>query len=922
MVNNYEVRVLRRGRWVTVRWKDLKVGEVVKIEDGQGFPADLVLLASSEPQGMAYIETSSLDGETNLKIRQALSETADLVGTDQLNAFSADIECEPPNKQVTDWNGRIIVGDTQRPLGINQLLLRGAILKDTRWIFGVIVYTGHDAKLLKNAKTPPLKKSNIDCLTNQRIVFLFFILVVLALASAGGSEFYNHFFLYDAHYLPEQPGSHFAWNAVTFFILYNNLIPISLQVTLEFVRFFQASYISCDILMYDEESDTPANARTSNLNEELGQVKFLMTDKTGTLTRNVMKFKRCCIEGKTYGDDTFDAFKDDNLTEHLTNGPLSDRIREFLTIMAVCHTVVPEHTEDGEINYQASSPDEVALVRGAASQGFVFHTRTPQTITIRAGDEDETYEILNVLEFSSDRKRMGVVVKDEDGAIKLYIKGADNKIFERLSHGQDGLVEQTQQHLVEFAQKGYRTLCFGMANVDASFYEEWSKEFHEASIALENREELLSDAAEKIEKDLTLVGASAIEDKLQDFVPETIRTLMSADIRVWMLTGDQRETAINIAQSSALCTEHTQLLILDKDSYDDVFTKLQSFADTSRRYVDSEIEFALVINGSALHHAMDGEARSLFAELCWNCRAVICCRMTPMQKAEVVELVKDTVQSVVLAIGDGANDVPMIQAANVGVGITGREGLRAASASDYSIAQFHFLLRLLLLHGTWNYHRSVKVILYSFYKNICVYIIELWFAFFSGFSGQTIFEPWTIAMFNVIFTGWPPIILGLFDRPVSAKMIFQHPTIYHRLQAFAYSNYQFTLWIFISLWHSLLLFFLTYGFLQHEVIWENGRVGGWLILGNAAFTYVVATVCLKALLECDAWTWVMVLICLGSIVSWFVFLLIYSATWGWSIPVGADMSGMATMMMSSWTFWLGLIFIPITTLLTDIVVKG
>uniref|UniRef100_A0A914CRH5 Phospholipid-transporting ATPase n=1 Tax=Acrobeloides nanus TaxID=290746 RepID=A0A914CRH5_9BILA len=590
-------------------------------------------------------------------------------------------------------------------------------------------------------------------------------------------------------------------------------------------------------------------------------------------------------------------------------------------MLSVCHTVVPEK-EDNVISYQASSPDEGALVRGAATIGFEFHTRKPDRVTIRAMDRDIEYEILNILEFTSDRKRMGVVVREEDGKIKLYVKGADNIIFDRLSKEYNKEMRKNcYEQLEEYATKGYRTLCFAMAEIDPEVYQDWARRFHEASISIDRREQKLAEIAEEIENNLLLVGATAIEDKLQEGVPETIKALMKAGIRIWMLTGDKRETAINIAQSSALTTQSTSLLILDKKSYDETFLKLESFVETSRQFIRDKVEFALVINGHALHHAFIGEARRLFAELCMNCRAVICCRMTPIQKAEIVDMVKSIDDHIVLSIGDGANDVAMIQAASVGVGITGEEGLRAASASDYSIAQFRFLQKLLLVHGTWNLDRTVKVILYSFYKNITLYIIELWFALFSAFSGQTIFERWTIALFNVIFSSWPPVILGLFDRPLPEEILLKHTFLYEEFQKNSFSLYMFALWLFVSLWHSLLLFFLTYLFMAHEVVWSNGRVGGWLMLGNACYTYTVATVCLKSLLECDSWNFVQVFFSIGSIISWFVFLIFYSMLWPF-LPFASDMCGMATIMMSSGTFWMGFIFVPTITLLFDFIVKG
>lgn len=712
---------------------------------------------------------------------------------------------------------------------------------------------------------------------------------------------------------------------LTFFILYNNLIPISLQVTLEIVRFFQASYINCDREMYDANSDSCAVARTSNLNEELGLVKFVMSDKTGTLTRNVMKFKRLYVAGRVFGDNEADEFADHQLIDAYQMAPESQSgkdIKELLTMMAVCHTVVPEQ-KDGELAYQCSSPDEGALVRGAASQGFVFHTRQPEKVVLSVLGKDETLEILDMIDFTSDRKRMSVIVRDSTGRIKLYTKGADTVILERLCEGSEASVDSFHDQLEDFASYGYRTLCFAMRVLEEDEYKTWSKMYRDAGILIGGRQEALAAEAEKVEIRLRIIGATAIEDKLQEFVPETIQALLAADMRVWILTGDKRETAINIAHACALCNPSTELLTVEKETFEETYEKLKLLSERSKQLENDNKEFAVVIDGKSLVHALVGECREQFGDLAMRCHAVVCCRMSPMQKAEVVEMVRGLGSHVVMAVGDGANDVAMIQAANVGIGISGEEGLQAASASDYAIPRFHFLRRLLLVHGAWNHDRSVKVILYSFYKNICLYIIELWFAIFSAWSGQTIFERWTIGLFNVFFTAWPPVVLGLFDRPVEAEEMMRHPSLYHSFQRRSYSLGQFFLWISMAVVHSLSLFFLSYGFLHTQIVWSDGLTGGWLMFGNSAYTFVVATVCLKALLECDSWTWPVVFASIGSILLWLLFLVLYALVFPTiSLRIGAEMTGMAWIMMSSSLFWLALVFIPCATLIWDLVIKS
>lgn len=374
----------------------------------------------------------------------------------------------------------------------------------------------------------------------------------------------------------------FAFNLLTFLILFNNLIPISLQVTLEVVRFVQAIFINMDIKMYHVETDTPAMARTSNLNEELGQVKYIFSDKTGTLTRNVMEFKRCAI-----GHDVYDASaenpEDILMVQHLRQGHKNAVfIRELLVLLSVCHTVIPEKMPDGTIVYHAASPDERALVYGASRYGYHFISRTPSYVEIDALGVKEKYEILTVLEFTSARKRMSVIVKDPAGKIKLFCKGADTVIYERLDSSGREHSEILLQHLEHFATEGLRTLCYAVAELKKADYEDWKQLYHKATISLQHREEKIEEAANLIERKLKLIGATAIEDKLQEGVPETIATLLQADINIWVLTGDKQETAINIGYSCKLLSHGMQHLILNEEGLDvslifDFFTIIYYF---------------------------------------------------------------------------------------------------------------------------------------------------------------------------------------------------------------------------------------------------------------------------------------------------------------------------------------------------------
>jgi len=938
--NKRMVQVLRGGLLMEEHWTEVKVGDIVKVINGHFFPADLILLSSSEPMGMCYIETANLDGETNLKIRQGLPLTADLTTVEHVNDIDGRLECEGPNNRLYDFVGNLILyGGKAVPLSGDQVLLRGAQLRNTKWIFGIAVYTGHESKLLQNATAAPIKRSNVDHMTNIQILFLFGLLLVLALMCAIGNTVWMGDHRDTDWYLgfDSLKAQNFGFTFLTFFILFNNLIPISLPVTLELVKFMQAQFINMDLDMYHKETDTPANARTSNLNEELGQVKFIFSDKTGTLTCNIMELRKLTIAGFNYGGEG-EKFNDPRLLDDLYhNSEMSGHIRDFLTLLAVCHTVVPERDENNseKIIYQGASPDEQALVEGAADFGFVFDTRTPTSVVIKVKSKEnetkENFEILNVLEFNSTRKRMSVIVRTPDGKIKLFCKGADTVIYERLAEDCNPHKDVTLEHLEDFAREGLRTLCIGVHEISQKEYDDWSKVYYDASTCLNDREKKLDEAAEMIETNLYLLGATAIEDKLQDGVPESIAHLSSANIKIWVLTGDKQETAINIGYSCRLLHDDLELLICNGRTQEDVRSWLEEQIDQHRieKFVRKNKKdkreagviknLALVMTGSVLHEALRPECEQLFLDLALTCRAVIACRVSPLQKSLVVQLVKNNVKgAITLAIGDGANDVSMIQSAHVGVGISGQEGLQAASASDYAIAQFRYLNKLLLVHGAFSYQRLTKLILYSFYKNICLYVIELWFAFDNGFSGQILFDKWCIGLYNVIFTFFPPLAFGLFDRTCSVKARLNCPRLYKNSQQSDLFNVKvFWIWILTAIYHSILLFYLPKLIFNQDSAFSDGLVVGQWFVGNVVYTCVVITVCLKAALEIDTWTLYSHVAIWGSIAAWFLFVLIYCAPI-LAFMLAPNMIGQDGMLYTCAIFWLTLLIIPLVTLLVDV----
>jgi len=928
-INHRKVEVMRDGNFTPVLWQNVLVGDIVKVVNRTFIPADIVILSTSETQATCYIETANLDGETNLKMRQALPETAEYDSPEKLRELQGQIiKCEHPNERLYQFYGTISLGEKEYPLEVKQTLLRGAMLRNTKWVIGIAVYTGHETKVMKNANQAPVKRSNVERTTNYQIVFMFCLLLIMSAISAVGYGIWvrtsgDHWYLS----FPENAAANTALSFITFVILYNNLIPISLYVSVEFVKFFQAYFINNDYLMYHTESDTPALARTSNLNEELGQVQYIFSDKTGTLTCNKMEFKRCTIAGISYGrnmepsptvdeDNNSSIYSstelaeqpgfwvDDRLIEHMKNHQNSEIIREAFTLLGLCHTVIPEIDKDhpDKIMYNASSPDEAALVKAAKYFGYEFYARSPKTVTIRVGGKEREYKLLNVLEFTNDRKRMSVILQTPEGKIVLYCKGADNMIYERLGP-KNPYKDITRTHLDEYASEGLRTLCLAYTELNPKDYEKWNTLFQKAANEVVDRQQKLEEVAEMIEKNLFLLGASAVEDRLQDGVPETIALLAKAGIKIWILTGDKQETAINIGNSCKLLLKEMDLMIINRETKEETRMTIEDYiAEYSDIEKDSET-LALVIDGYTLQYALQEDIAKRFLKLAVKCKAVICCRVSPGQKAQVVTLVRENLNAISLAIGDGANDVSMIQAAHVGIGISGEEGLQAARASDYAIAQFRFLKRLLLVHGRQSYRRISKVILYSFYRNILLYFVQFWFTFFNGFSGQPMFERWTLAAYNVVFTFFPVIVFGSLDKDVDDKMMDEYPQLYMSGQRkYHFNMASFWGWIINAIFQSFIVFALPMLAFEQGVVNVNGEVVGLWSVGTLIYTCVLLVVTFKLCLEARNWTWLFHLSIWGCLILWLGWLLVYSVV-NLGIGLGSDFLFVPYHILPTASFW-------------------
>uniref|UniRef100_A0A4W2EWK7 Phospholipid-transporting ATPase n=1 Tax=Bos indicus x Bos taurus TaxID=30522 RepID=A0A4W2EWK7_BOBOX len=874
------------------------------------------------------------------------------------------VVCEEPNSRMHHFVGCLEWKGKKYPLDSGNILLRGCKVRNTDTCYGLVVYAGFDTKIMKNCGKIHLKRTKIDHLMNRLVVLIFVSMVVVSAVLTFGfwhkvKEFKaNHHYVSAVHMRSVAMEAFFIfWG---FLILLSVLVPMAMFIMAEFIYLGNSVFINWDEHMYYEPQDLPAKARSTSLNDLLGQVEYIFSDKTGTLTQNIMTFKKCCINGVVYGPEETPGKENPFLWNEFADGKLlfcnaqllqavranqDWRVREFWRVLAVCHTVMVQE-KNNQLVYQAASPDEEALVTAARNFGYVFLARTQDSITLMELGEECVYQVLAMMDFNSIRKRMSVLVRKPEGSIYLYTKGADTVIYERLQ--KKGETEwATEEALASFAKETLRTLCLACKEVDEEVYEEWRQRHQEASILLQNRAQALHQVYEEMEQSLQLLGATAIEDRLQDGVLETIKCLKQGNIKVWVLTGDKQETAVNIGFACELLSEN--MIILEEK---EIVRILEVYWENNnnlqggeKKELPLQFKMALVINGEFLDQLLlslrkeprapvqnvnvdpleswqePGEERvdflqarrlslmwrtlgiqlrssglapqhedsktlrsaeerreRAFVELASRCQAVICCRVTPKQKALIVALVKKYQNVVTLAIGDGANDVNMIKTADIGVGVAGQEGMQAVQNSDYVLAQFCFLRRLLLVHGRWSYMRVCKFLRYFLYKTLAGMMVQIWFAFYSGFTAQPLYEGWFLALFNLLYSTLPVLYIGLFEQDVSAERSLELPELYIAGQKEELFNY----WVILqAIAHgtatSLVNFFMT--------LWVSQNSAGPVSLSDyQSFAVVVAlssllSITMEVILITRYWTVLSVLAIFLSLCFYVVMTSLTQSMW-------------------------------------------
>ncbi|XP_053993242.1 phospholipid-transporting ATPase IB-like isoform X2 [Hylaeus volcanicus] len=1047
-------------------WEDVKVGDILYLQDGDKIPADMVLLGCPNEGGVVYVETASLDGETNLKIKQCVSESLTFISNLTENALKrcqnlrGFVKCTSLDASLDSINGFIYLhnnGIKKEKINITskQFILRGCCLRNTQWVIGIVVFTGFDTKAMQSFSETNPKTSLLDDYTNYITMIVFLVQIFICLFLAIGTYL---FWLKEENYSKDMflrlkpPIQNILIWFFMWLVFFANMVPISLIVTMGIVKTIQGFFISWDKDMYDGKTDQHAVVRRSNLNDQLGCITHVLTDKTGTLTCNNMKFRRCCIHGIDYGN-TVIALKPTKkmiptcvLSDTLTSSPslvtiphvnITDKtldsilkdsshihyqyILHFFLNLAINNTILINSNCHSPPVYSSSSADEEAMVYGAYYFGIKLLARFGHNlIKVEVLNHVIEVKVLAFFEFSNTRKRTSVLCYlKADETLKwtspryiLFTKGADSVILPRLCPLESAkkVMKDNLFMLKEYASDGLRTMCLAQREVSLDEAKTFSNEY-----TLLNSSQTKQDftKVEELETGLIFQGVVGIEDEIQHGVNDVLKALTDAEIKVWMLTGDKLETAINIGLSTGLIQKNTVTFLYQADSIQNDLKQdvsdgapLQSLDDSvncqtkesvtsKRQFVSSFEQFqrelynkffadqnnynilvqklkddciredltqtsfvsdfhpslsrksihpshvtepfgsfngiddikdkslsslttALVVDGTCLEEFLKPIMQESFLNLCCRCSAVICSRASPNQKKQIVELIKRNKENITLAIGDGANDCSMIQAAHVGVAIRGTEGLQAFNVSDYAISQFRFLKSLVLCHGRWCHRRISILILYMFYKNLVLVTPVFFFSIFTGFTGTKLYYDYIYQLYNILFTSIPVMIFGVFDQDVSKSETLRNVECYKfGCQRYYLNNKTFLRWFFVGILQGGILFAFSMLLFSNNYAIKLTQPISMYFIGHCIYITVLITVNLKLIMETCMMTWIVVAAAFFSIFSWFMVMIAFSS----SPSIFPQILSLLFTMLQSPLFYINLLVAPILSFSPDFLYK-
>lgn len=838
--------------------------------------------------GETFIRTDQLDGETDWKLRLASPLTQSL---DPRDFTRLKIVAGKPSKEVNDFFGTVEYGPqtAQRsvngsentvetsPLTIDNTAWANTVLASNATVLAVVVYTGAQTRQALSTSPSRSKAGLLEYEINNltKILCALTLTLSVALVAIRGIE--------------GRPGQQWYVAVTRFLILFSTIVPISLRVNLDMGKSVYARFI-------ERDRDIPGTVvRTSTIPEELGRIEYLLSDKTGTLTQNEMDLKKIHVGTVSYANEAMDEVRtyirqgfstgvttDATQTASLvtpsstyasnsagasttrTRREIGSRVRDLVLALALCHNVTPSTEEDEGRNvttYQASSPDEIAIVRWAESVGLRLMHRDRHTITLQSVDTSRVVvrvKILEVFPFTSAGKRMGIILQFSQGAesavssvespaeVWFYQKGADT-VMTSIVAANDWLDEET----ANMAREGLRTLVVGRRKLSIQQYNDFSTRYKQASMSLTSRDSSMAKIVrDYLEHNLELLGVTGVEDKLQKDVKSSLELLRNAGIKIWMLTGDKVETARCVAVSAKLVSRtqfiHTITHLSTASGSSaalDTLSLLRSKPETT----------ALLIDGDSLSYFLTYH-RQDFISVAVLLPAVIACRCSPTQKADVATLIRQFTRKRVLCIGDGGNDVSMIQAADVGVGIVGKEGRQASLAADFSITTFHHLTKLLVWHGRNSYKRSAKLAQFVIHRGLIISVCQTFYSIATQLQPHALYRDWLLVGYATVYT-MAPVFSLVLDKDVDEGLANLYPELYKELTTGRSLSYRsFFVWVAVSIYQGGII----QGLSQILVNLDSNQ------MVSVSFTVLVINELIMVAFEIVTWHWIMAVSIVGT----------------------------------------------------------
>ena len=954
-----EVYDLKKNKFVNKKWEDIKLGDIIKIYKNEIICCDMILLETSESNGICLVEPKNINGESNLYMKQINTNwKKSFVDYSDMNYICI---ANNQNDNLYKFKGTLyeIEYDGSKEIKLTQnknefyfnqknFLLRGMILRQTDYIIGCAIYVGHNTKVMINSPKLKNKQSKLEKKMNKLVIVIFVFQLCLSMISSIINIFQDkdkflfiNKFIYDSRNNKEDAYKEifkFLKTFGTWIVMMTNFVPISLLTTFPFSKLCYGYFISKDIDMTNKLNMIGTKVHSSNLNEELGQINFIFTDKTGTLTQNRMKFKAFSIGTSSYGEEDTNTnninslfnkinkdkygdisdieFNDkehklkDILNNNKNNKTLPKNILHFFYNLCLCNDVEIDYKKlekNSIIEYISSSSDEKCLINFSRYCGFIYKNKiNDNTIIIEKNinnhyTEDIKFIKCHILEFTSERRRMSVIIKNENeinnnintnNKYYLYIKGSDNAITKLISEENKSSKEYKyiMQKTFEYSQKGLRTLLIGYKELTSDEFIEFENKYKYLSEDLDenNTQDKIYKLYEDIETNIILLGVTAIEDKLQYKADETINKFINIGIKICMVTGDKLETAKNIAKSCKLINQNMDMILVEYNKMLDIYNQnnqLENYLknllltkfNNNNNNSNNNKKYCLLINGDTLSNIFESEkAIKLFTELFQKSDSIICSRLDPQQKAKLVSIIKTYTKKVCLAIGDGANDVGMITEANIGIGIHGLEGTEASRASDYSINQFFNLEKLILYHGRESYRKNSYYIIYNFYKNIIFVAPMFFFGFFNFFSGITLYEPFLHQLYNVIYSIFPIFYFSIFDREFDSDILLQNNKYYIQgIKDECFNIFIFYKYLILGFIEGFILFASAFSIFYFNN-YEGYNLNDLYSIGNTILSGVIIIVNLKVLFNAKIIDLYLIFLIIISIMSFYFGVILFS----------------------------------------------